>query len=47
MWYLPGIQPNMTVLSDNGSIYVIQSIENIRELNVVLILNCIGLGANQ
>lgn len=47
MWYQAGILPNMTVVSDNGSKYVIQSVENIREMNVVLILNCLGLGANE
>ena len=47
MWYQPGILPNMTVLSDNGSRYVIQSVENILEMNVVLILNCLALGSNE
>lgn len=47
MWWQPGILPNMRVVSDNGSTYVIQSIENILELDVVLVINCIALGANE
>jgi SPP1 family predicted phage head-tail adaptor len=46
MWYQDGILPNMRVQSDNGSIYVIQSIENVMEMNVVLTLNCVGLASN-
>jgi head-tail adaptor len=47
IWYIPGIRPNMQVLSDSGSKFIIQSIENVLELNVVLTLNTLGLGANQ
>jgi len=47
MWFQPGILPNMQVQSDNGSTYVIQSVENVLEMNVVLLLNCLGLGLNQ
>lgn len=47
MLYQPGILADMQVQSDNGSKYLVQSVENILELNVVLVLNCIGLGANQ
>jgi SPP1 family predicted phage head-tail adaptor len=46
IWYQDGILPNMRVQSDNGSIYVIQSIENVLEMNVVLTLNCVGLALN-
>lgn len=46
MWWQSGILPNMRVLNDNGSKYVIQSIENILELNTILVLNCLGIGAN-
>lgn len=46
LWYVPGVAPNMQVVSDNGSTYVIQSVENVLEMNVVLVLNCLGLGLN-
>ena len=46
LWYQPGILPNMRVQAPNGSVYRIQSIENVREMNVVLVLNCLGLGPN-
>lgn len=46
MWYAPGVLPNMRVISDNGNRYIIQSIENILERNVVMVLNCLGLGPN-
>lgn len=46
IWWESGILPSMTVLNDNGSTYEIQSIDNVLEMDVVLILNCIGLGGN-
>lgn len=46
MWWQPGILPNMRVLSDTGSTYLIQAIENILERNRVLVLNCLGLARN-
>lgn len=46
MYYLPGITPDMQVLSDYGSTYVIRAVENVLEMNVVLVLNCVGLKAN-
>lgn len=41
-----GIVPNMQVKSLNGT-YVIRSIENPGERNVILVLTCLGLGVNQ
>jgi SPP1 family predicted phage head-tail adaptor len=41
------IQANMRVIGPTGSTYLIQAIENILEMGVVLVLNCIGLGLNQ
>jgi head-tail adaptor len=46
LWWQPGIEPNMQIVSDNCSTYIIQSVENVNERNVVLRLNCLGLGAN-
>jgi|SRR5581483_4010077 len=46
MWWQPGILPDMRVASDNGSLYVIQSVENVLEMDVVLVLNCLGLSKN-
>lgn len=44
----PGVLANMRVLNlDNGSVYLIQSVENVLEMNEVLVLNCIALGSNQ
>lgn len=47
LWYQPGILPNMRVVNENGSTYVIQSVENVLEMNIVLVLNCIGIGLNE
>lgn len=41
-----GILPNMRLQTLNGS-FIIQAVENPGERNVILILNCIGLGLNQ
>jgi head-tail adaptor len=46
MYYLPGITPDMQVISDNGSTYVIRAVENVLEMNVYIVLNCVGLKAN-
>jgi Phage head-tail joining protein len=47
MWWQNGILPNMRVVTEYGSVFVIQSVENVLEMNVALILNCLGLGANE
>ncbi|HEV8189445.1 MAG TPA: phage head closure protein [Pyrinomonadaceae bacterium] len=41
-----GILPNMQVQAQNGT-YIIQSIENPGERNVILVLTCLGLKLNQ
>lgn len=41
-----GIQPNMRVRSNNGT-YIIQSIQNPGERNIMLVLNCLALGNSQ
>lgn len=46
LWFRPGILPNMRVVSPNGSKYLIQAVENVLEVDVILILYCLGLGAN-
>lgn len=47
LWFQPGIASNMRLVSENGSTYLIQSVENILEMNIVLVLNCLALGANE
>jgi SPP1 family predicted phage head-tail adaptor len=42
----PGILANMRIIGPNGT-YLIESIDNIDERNVLLVLTCIALGANQ
>jgi hypothetical protein len=46
-WWQPGVLANMRVIKEDGSTFLIQSVENVEERNVVLRLNCLGLGANQ
>jgi SPP1 family predicted phage head-tail adaptor len=43
IWWMPGILASMRVVG-NGKTYVIQSVENIQERNIVLVLNCLLLG---
>ena len=45
MWYQPGVSSNMRVVGDNGSVYSILAVENVAEMEVVLQLRCLGLGA--
>lgn len=45
LWYIPGVQPNMRV-QHRDSIYLIQSVDNILEMDMVLVLNCVALGLN-
>jgi hypothetical protein len=45
-WYVPGVVPNMRITSENGSTYIIQSIENVLEMNAVMVMTCLGIGAN-
>lgn len=46
LWWQPGILPNMRVVTETDAIYLIQSVENVLEMNAVLLLNCLGIGAN-
>jgi len=46
IYWQQNIRANMRVDSLNGS-YLIQSIENLGERNVVLVLNCLALGLSQ
>ena len=46
IWYQAGILADMQVQALNG-LYVIQSVENVSELGVVLVLNCLALSQNQ
>ena len=46
MYYQSGITPDMQVQSDNGSQYIIKSVENVLERNIVLVLHCLGLRQN-
>ena len=45
IWWQAGILPNMQVQALNG-LYLIQSVENLLELDVVLKLNCLAIGKN-
>ena len=45
IWWQAGIAANMQVQALNG-LYLIQSVENVLELDVVLKLNCLALGKN-
>ena len=47
MWFQAGIVGGMRVVTEYGNTYIIQSVDNVLEMNVVLILNCIALGPNE
>lgn len=47
LYFVEGLLPNMRVMRHNGTTYLIQSIENVLEMDMVLLLNCIGIGANE
>jgi SPP1 family predicted phage head-tail adaptor len=42
-----GILPDQHIETDNGSTYIIQSIENPGERDIILKLNCVALSHNQ
>jgi len=46
VWYQAIFAPNQRVVNENGTTFIIQSIENVLEMNVVLVLTCLGVGAN-
>ena len=46
IWWQAGILADMQVQALNG-LYVIQSVENLLEMNQVLKLNCVALGRNE
>jgi SPP1 family predicted phage head-tail adaptor len=45
IWWQAGIMADMQVQTLNG-LYVIQSVENLLEMDAVLKLNCVALGRN-
>ena len=47
IFWQAGILPNMQVQTVDGSTYVIRTVENPGKRNVILVLNCLGLGQNQ
>lgn len=47
MWYRAGVLPNMRVqMAATDAIYVIQAVENVLQMNVLMELTCVALGAN-
>jgi len=47
IWFQPGILADMQLTRENGTeTYVIQSIDNVNEMNIVLVLNCLAMGRN-
>lgn len=44
--YRPGITANMRLQTPNGAQLLIEGIENRLEMNMWLILTCLGVGAN-
>lgn len=46
MWWVDSISSSMRLTTENGLTLVIQSIENLLEMNAVLVLTCLGIGDN-
>ena len=46
LWYRPEYAANMRIQTPSGKQYIIQSYENVKEMNVYLILYCLGIGSN-
>ncbi len=45
-WYRPEFTANKRIQAPNGNQYVIQAVENVSEMNVYMVLTCLGIGAN-
>ena|ERR1051326_1424797 len=46
LWYRPEFATTGRLQGPNGSLFLIQSFENVREMNMFLVLTCLGLGSN-
>ena len=44
--YNPCFTPQKRIQQDNGNQYIIQSVENVLEMNAYMTLLCLGVGAN-
>lgn len=44
-WWIPGLLPNMRVVY-GASTYVIQSVDNVLQADMVAVMNCLGIGEN-
>jgi head-tail adaptor len=45
--YRPRRVPSMRFQTANGSVYVIEAIENVLEMNALLVMTCLGIGASE
>lgn len=45
-WYDPAFTVQSRIQTEGGSVYIIQNVENVREMSVFMVLWCIGLGVN-
>ena len=45
MWFQDGVKASMHILAPSGAEYVVNSVENVLEMDHILVLNCVALGA--
>lgn len=45
-WWRSQFTTNSRIQSPSGNVYIIQAVENVREINQYMVLTCIGIGAN-
>jgi SPP1 family predicted phage head-tail adaptor len=46
MWYRPEFTADQHIQGPNGNEYIVQSVENVNEINQYTRLTCLGLGTN-
>ena len=47
IWFQPGILASMQLQRKHDTVtYLIQSIDNVNEMDIVLVLNCLAIGKN-
>ena len=45
-WFRSEFLPNMRISTPSGKLYIIQAVENVKEMGVYMIIYGLGLGAN-
>jgi head-tail adaptor len=45
-WYRPQFTAQSRIQAPSGNVYIVQAVQNVLEMNIFMVLLCLGVGAN-